>query len=81
MSTLVVSTLASGCLGMVIGWFIARRMTTPPVSANVGKYWGQKRTIYRPLPGRMKMVLVVRNDLNMGLASDIDKITGDLKLF
>ncbi|KAF7254956.1 hypothetical protein EG68_08087 [Paragonimus skrjabini miyazakii] len=56
MSIVILSSLLSGSVGLLIGWFFCRRFTgsMPRVTAAL------------PVRGKTKMVLVVRTDLNMG---------------
>ncbi|KAG5445920.1 Peptidyl-tRNA hydrolase protein 2, mitochondrial [Clonorchis sinensis] len=50
------SSVLSGGLGVLIGWVFARRFSSTAMkTANI-----------KPVKGRMKLVLVVRKDLNMG---------------
>ncbi|VDP81744.1 unnamed protein product [Echinostoma caproni] len=69
MSTLIISSLLSGGLGVLLGWALARRFAVRRVSwryAIVTSFLQHTVIPYKPLPGKMKLVLVVRTDLNMG---------------
>ncbi|CAI2728018.1 unnamed protein product [Schistosoma spindalis] len=53
------TSIMSGGIGVFVGWCIFRRRGS---SANLAS----KLTHFMPVPGKMKLVLIVRSDLKMG---------------
>ncbi|CAH8532083.1 unnamed protein product [Schistosoma mattheei] len=59
MDLTVLTSIVSGGIGVFVGWCIFRRLGNNVSLAS-------KLTHYKPVPGKMKLVLIVRSDLKMG---------------